>query len=262
MMDLKNRIEMLWDDGGDDVSCVHEAMKKLDNGQLRVAEKLNGEWKVNDYLKKAILLFFRHTRSSVIHGNECEFYDKVPLKTKSWTENDFSCAGFRMAPGSVVRYSAYIAKSVILMPSFVNVGAYVDEGTLIDSNALVGSCAQVGKKCHISDGVTIGGVLEPLQATPVIVEDGCFLGVRSCVTEGVIIGEGAVLGAGVILTSSTKIFDRETGVISYGKIPPYSVVVAGTYPSGNANLHCAVIVKRVDGQTRRKTSINEMLRIP
>ncbi|MDR2766610.1 MAG: 2,3,4,5-tetrahydropyridine-2,6-dicarboxylate N-succinyltransferase [Holosporaceae bacterium] len=261
MTNLQNEIERLWDGDGD-VACVREAMGELDAGRLRMAEKVNGRWKVNDYLKKAILLFFRHTKSEIIHGNECEFFDKAPLKTKNWTADDFVRAGFRMVPGSMVRYSAYVAKSVILMPSFVNVGAYVDEGTLIDSNALVGSCAQVGKNCHISDGVSIGGVLEPLQATPVIVEDGCFLGVRSCVTEGVIVGEGSVLGAGVILTSSTKILDRETGAVSYGEIPPYSVVVVGAYPSGNALLHCAVIIKRVDERTRRKTSINEMLRAP
>ncbi|MDR3187359.1 MAG: 2,3,4,5-tetrahydropyridine-2,6-dicarboxylate N-succinyltransferase [Holosporaceae bacterium] len=261
MESLESRIERLWNNQQEDVSCVSEAMENLNCGKLRVANKIDGQWKTNEYLKKAILLFFRHAKSKIMHGNECEFFDKVPLKTKNWSEADFIEAGFRAVPGSLVRYSAHIAKSVVLMPSFVNVGAYVDEGTMVDTNALVGSCAQIGKKCHVSDGVTIGGVLEPLQANPVIVEDGCFLGVRSCVTEGVIVGEGAVLGAGTILTSSTKILDRETGEISCGKIPPYSVVVPGTYISGNVGLSCAVIVKHVDEGTRQKTSVNDILRL-
>jgi 2,3,4,5-tetrahydropyridine-2-carboxylate N-succinyltransferase len=258
---LENRIGKLWSNQLEDASCVYEAMEKLNCGKLRVADKIDGQWKTNEYLKKAILLFFRHAKSKVIHGNECEFFDKVPLKTQNWSEADFIEAGFRAVPGSLIRYSAYIAKSVVLMPSFVNVGAYVDEGTMVDTNALVGSCAQIGKNCHISDGVTIGGVLEPLQVNPVVVEDGCFMGVRSCVTEGIIIGKGAVLGAGTVLTSSTKILDRETGNISYGKIPPYSVVVPGTYTSGNVNLSCAVIVKHVDERTRQKTSANDILRL-
>jgi 2,3,4,5-tetrahydropyridine-2-carboxylate N-succinyltransferase len=262
MENLECRIEKLWNGQPENISCVHEAMENLNYGKLRVANKIDGQWKTNEYLKKAILLFFRHTKSKIMHGNECEFFDKIPLKTQNWSEDDFTKAGFRAVPGSLVRYSAYVAKSVILMPSFVNVGAYVDEGTMVDTNALVGSCAQVGKNCHISDGVTIGGVLEPLQANPVIVEDGCFLGVRSCVTEGVIIGEGAVLGAGTMLTSSTKILDRETRSVSYGKIPPYSVIVSGTYASGNVNLSCAVIVKYVDEGTRKKTSVNDILRLP
>ena len=258
---LKNKIESLWDGRSQNTSCIAEAMEKLDKGELRIAEKKDGVWHVNDYLKKAILLFFKHSASEVMHGEACNFFDKVPLKTAGWTEQDFIRAGFRAVPNSYVRYSAYVAKSVVLMPSFVNVGAYIDEGTMIDSNVLVGSCAQIGKNCHISDGVTIGGVLEPLQANPVIVEDNCFIGVRSAVTEGVIIQEGAVLSSGVLLTASTKIIDRESGEISYGKIPPYSVVVSGTYPSGNVNLYCAVIVKRVTEQTRKKTSVNELLRL-
>ena len=258
---LKEKIENIWDKKSDDLSAVSEALKKMDSGELRVAEKINGTWKVNEYLKKAILLFFRNTDSEIMDGNVCNFFDKVPLKTKNWTKDDFLRHGFRSVPGSFVRYSAYIAKSVILMPSFVNVGAYVDENTMVDSNVLIGSCAQIGKNCHISDGVTIGGVLEPLQSNPVIVEDNCFIGVKSAVTEGVIIEEGAVLASGVTLSASTKIIDRETGEISYGKIPAYSVVVPGSYPSKNGVcLSCAVIVKKVTEKTRAKTSINELLR--
>jgi 2,3,4,5-tetrahydropyridine-2-carboxylate N-succinyltransferase len=242
------------------LSRVHEALDKLDRGEARVAEKLGGSWVVNDYLKKAILLYFRHTKSQVISGNECNFFDKVPLKTRDWSESDFINAGFRAVPGSFVRYSAHVAKSVVLMPCFVNVGAYIDEGTMIDTNSLVGSCAQIGKRCHISDGVTIGGVLEPLQANPVIIEDNCFVGAKSAVLEGVIVGEGSVLAAGTTLSASTKIVDRETGEISFGQIPPYSVVVPGTYPSGNVSLCCAVIVKRAGETTRSKTSVNELLR--
>jgi 2,3,4,5-tetrahydropyridine-2-carboxylate N-succinyltransferase len=235
-------------------------LDKLDKGELRIANRIDGVWKVEDYLKKAILLYFKYTKAQVIPGNECNFFDKTPLKTFGWTTSDFINAGFRAVPGSLVRYSAYIAKSVVLMPCFVNVGAHVDEGTMIDANSLVGSCAQIGKRCHISDGVTIGGVLEPLQATPVIIEDNCFIGAKSTVLEGVIVGEGSVLAAGVILSASTKIIDRETGETSFGKIPPYSVVVPGAYPSGNVNICCAVIVKRADERTRQKTSINELLR--
>ncbi|MBO6055858.1 MAG: 2,3,4,5-tetrahydropyridine-2,6-dicarboxylate N-succinyltransferase [Alphaproteobacteria bacterium] len=258
---LREKIEKIWDDELSDLSAMHEALKKLNKGELRIAEKRDGVWQVNDYLKKAILLYFKTSDSEIIGGGLCPFFDKVPLKTKGWTEEDFRRAGFRSVPGSLVRYTAYIAKSVVLMPSFVNVGAYVDEGTMIDSNVLIGSCAQIGKNCHISDGVTIGGVLEPLQANPVIIEDNCFIGVKSAITEGVIVEEGAVLATGTMLSASTKIIDRETGQISYGKIPSYSVVVPGTYPSKNGvHLACAVVVKRVTEQTRRKTSINELLR--
>lgn len=257
---LKKRIEDLWDGKSQDTSCINEAMEALNSGALRIAEKKNGEYVINDYLKKAILLFFKHTKCCLMSDSGMKYYDKVPLKTQNWTEKDFIKAGFRAVPGSFIRYSAYIAKSVVVMPSFINVGAFIDESTMIDTNALVGSCAQIGKNCHISDSVTIGGVLEPLQANPVIIEDNCFIGVKSSVTEGVIVGEGSVLAAGVTLTASTKIIDKSSGEVSYGRIPPYSVVVPGVYPSGNVNLACAVIVKRVDEQTRKKTSINELLR--
>ena len=184
---LKKRVEQIWDGESADLSAMYEALEKLDRGELRIAEKQNGVWEVNDYLKKAILLYFKNSSSEIVSGEICSFFDKVPLKTKGWTRSGFEKSGFRAVPGSLVRYTAYIAKSVVLMPSFVNVGAYIDEGTMIDSNALVGSCAQIGKNCHISDGVTIGGVLEPLQANTVIIEDNCFIGVKSSVTEGVII---------------------------------------------------------------------------
>ncbi len=258
---LRNRIEDLWNEKSNDIFYIDEAMKKLDNGELRMVEKNNGEFIVNDYLKKAILLFFKHTKTIVMQGAGCAYFDKVPLKTTNWTEKDFLHAGFRMVPGSVVRYSAHISKFAVIMQSFINVGAFIGEGTMIDTNALVGSCAQIGKNCHISDGVTIGGVIEPLQANPVIIEDTCFIGVRSSVTEGVIVGEGSVLGAGTTLTASTKILNKITGEITYGRIPPYSVVVPGVYPSGNVNLCCAVIIKSVDEQTRKKTSINDLLRV-
>lgn len=264
MMNYASKINDIWNGLSDDLTCVWEAMKQLDSGLIRVAEKnQEGKWIVNDYLKKAILLFFKHNKSSLIHGNCCNFFDKVPLKTKTWDEEQFLSSGFRLVPGSVIRYSAFIAKSAVIMPSFINVGAYIDEFSMIDSNATVGSCAQIGKNCHISDGVTIGGVLEPLQANPVIIEDNCFIGVKSAVTEGIIIEEGAVLGAGVILTGSTKIIDRETGNISYGRVPSYCVVVPGSYRK-NADdcsaLSCAVIIKRVTKETREKTSINDLLR--
>jgi 2,3,4,5-tetrahydropyridine-2-carboxylate N-succinyltransferase len=240
----------------DDVSCVIEAMHKLNVGELKTVEKINGEWKLNDYLKKAILLYFRYAKSRII----ADGFDKIPLKTQNWKESDFISAGFRAVPGSVIRYSAYIARSVIVMPSFVNVGAFIDEETMIDTHALVGSCARVGKKCHISDGVTLGGVLEPLQAMPVIIEDNCFIGAKSAVLEGVLVEEGAVLAAGTILSASTRIIDRKTGEVFYGRVPSRSVVVPGTYISDNVGICCAVIVKRVDEQTRAKTSINELLR--
>lgn len=258
---LKEEIEKLWNGESNDISYINQVIEKLDNGELRIAEKISGQWHVNDYLKKAILLFFKYSNSVVMPTEICSFFDKVPLKTQGWNEEHFLQSGFRAVPGSLVRKGAYIAKSVVLMPCFINIGAFIDSNTMIDSNALVGSCAQIGKNCHISDGVTIGGVLEPLQATPVIIEDNCFIGVRSAVTEGVIVGEGAVLGTGVMLSASTKIIDRETGDIFYGKVPPYSVVVPGNYPTSNGlSLYCAVIVKKVTEQTRKKTAINELLR--
>ena len=258
--ELKNKINDIWDEKSNDFSCIDEVLCKLNSGELRVAEKKDNVWIVHEFAKKAILLFLKRSRSQLIQGAACNFFDKIPLKTANWTEADFEKSGFRAVPNSYVRYSAYVGKSVILMPCFVNVGAYIDEGTMIDSNSLVGSCAQIGKNCHISDGVTIGGVLEPLQSAPVIIEDNCFIGVKSAITEGVIVGEGAVIGAGVTLTASTKIVDKSTGEIFYKKVPPYSVVVPGTYPSGSVNLACAVIVKQVTQQTRAKTSINELLR--
>ncbi|MDR2781229.1 MAG: 2,3,4,5-tetrahydropyridine-2,6-dicarboxylate N-succinyltransferase [Holosporaceae bacterium] len=258
MKDLESRIEELWEGVAHDISCVYEAMDKLDSGELQVAGKVNGAWQVNNYLRKAILLYFKYTKAQVVAG--C--FDKVPLKTRNWTESDFVSAGFRAVPGSIIRYSAYIAKSVVVMPAFVNVGAFIDEGTMIDTNSLVGSCARIGKKCHVSDGVTIGGVLEPPKAMPVIIEDNCFIGAKSAVLEGIIVEEGSVLAAGTILSESTRIIDRETGEVMYGRIPSRSVVVPGTYSSSNGvSIYCAVIVKRVNEQTRQKTSINELLRI-
>jgi 2,3,4,5-tetrahydropyridine-2-carboxylate N-succinyltransferase len=257
---LKDRVEEVWNGNSSDLSCVHEALEELNSGNLRIVDKIDGNLVVNDYLKKAILLFFKNSSSEVISSDLCSYFDKVPMKTQNWTKKDFLEAGFRAVPGCFIRYSSFIAKSVVVMPCFINVGSYIDEGTMIDSNALVGSCAQVGKNCHISDGVTIGGALEPLNDMPVIVEDNCFIGVRSSIVEGIIVGEGAVVAAGTHITSSTKIIDKDTGEITFGKIPPYSVVVPGSYPSGNVNLYCVVIIKRVDEKTREKTSINELLR--
>lgn len=237
--------------------AVLSTLADLDSGKLRVAQKEGAEWIVNQWAKKAVLLSFR-LNGNVQMGNGA--YDKVPLKSDGWSEDQFKAAGFRAVPGSVVRRGAYIAPNAILMPSFVNIGAYVGEGTMVDTWTTVGSCAQIGKNCHLSGGVGIGGVLEPLQANPVIIEDNCFIGARSEVAEGVIVEEGAVLSMGVYLGASTKILDRETGEITYGRVPAYSVVVAGTLPGEKANLYCAVIVKKVDERTRSKTSINELLR--
>ena len=244
--------------------AVDAALEALDSGRLRVAEKSGGEWRVHQWLKKAVLLSFRLNDMVPIEGapGGASWWDKVDSKFKGWGENHFRAAGFRAVPGAIVRRSAHIAKGVVLMPSFVNVGARVDEGTMIDTWATVGSCAQIGKNCHISGGAGIGGVLEPLQAGPVIIEDNCFIGARSEVAEGVIVGEGSVLAMGVFLGASTKIVDRSKGEIHYGKVPPYSVVVPGSLPSagGGPALYCAVIVKQVDERTRAKTSINELLR--
>lgn len=250
--------------------AVEQSLLLLDRGEARVAEKqADGNWQVNQWLKKAVLLSFRLNPMKIIKGGpgEASWWDKVPSKFDGWTANEFEKAGIRAVPNSVVRYSAYIAPNAILMPSFVNLGAYVDEGTMVDAWATVGSCAQIGKNVHLSGGVGIGGVLEPMQAGPTIIEDNCFIGARSEVVEGCIIREGAVLGMGVFIGKSTKIVDRATGEIFYGEVPPYSVVVAGTmpgkpFPNGEAGpgLYCAVIVKRVDEKTRSKTSINELLR--
>ena len=250
--------------------AVDTALGLLDSGKARVAERqADGQWLVNQWLKKAVLLSFRLNDMSVISGGpgKAVWWDKVPSKFDGWSDTEFRAAGFRAVPGSVVRRSAYIAPNVVLMPSFVNLGAYVDTGTMVDTWATVGSCAQIGKHVHLSGGVGIGGVLEPLQAGPTIIEDNCFIGARSEVVEGCIIREGSVLGMGVYIGKSTKIVNRATGEIFYGEVPPYSVVVAGTmpgkpFPNGEPGpgLYCAVIVKRVDAKTRSKTSINELLR--
>jgi 2,3,4,5-tetrahydropyridine-2-carboxylate N-succinyltransferase len=250
--------------------AVEEALLLLDRGEARVAERgADGNWTVNQWLKKAVLLSFRLNPMEIIRGGpgDASWWDKVPSKFDRWGAVDFERAGFRAVPGAIVRRSAYIAPNVVLMPSFVNLGAYVDEGTMVDTWATVGSCAQIGKNVHLSGGVGIGGVLEPMQAGPTIIEDNCFIGARSEVVEGCIVREGSVLGMGVFIGKSTKIVDRATGEVFYGEVPPYSVVVAGTMPGrpmANGEpapgLYCAVIVKRVDERTRSKTSINELLR--
>jgi len=249
--------------------AVEQALALLDSGEARVAQKIDGTWQVNQWLKKAVLLNFRLNDNRLIEGapGGSHYWDKVATKFEGWSENHFREAGFRAVPGAIVRSPAFIARNVILMPSFVNVGAYVDEGTMVDTWVTVGSCAQIGKNVHISGGVGIGGVLEPLQAGPVIIEDNCFIGARSEVVEGVIVGEGAVISMGVFIGASTKIVDRATGEIHIGKVPPYSVVVSGSLPgkplpdgSPGPNLYCAVIVKTVDAQTRSKTAINDLLR--
>jgi 2,3,4,5-tetrahydropyridine-2-carboxylate N-succinyltransferase len=250
--------------------AVETALDLLDAGKARVAEKQSdGSWRVNQWLKKAVLLSFRLNDMSIIPGapGKAAWWDKVPSKFDGWGEARFRDAGFRAVPGAIVRRSAYVAPGVVLMPSFINLGAHVDSGTMIDTWSTVGSCAQIGKNCHISGGTGIGGVLEPLQAGPVVIEDNCFIGARAEVAEGVIVREGAVLSMGVFIGASTRIIDRETGAVLQGEVPPYSVVVSGTIPgkplpdgSPGPGLYCAVIVKRVDAKTRAKTSINELLR--
>ncbi|HTN61493.1 MAG TPA: 2,3,4,5-tetrahydropyridine-2,6-dicarboxylate N-succinyltransferase [Devosia sp.] len=263
------RAEITFGTGGAVREAVEQALGLLDNGTLRVAEKIDGQWQVNQWLKKAVLLSFRLNDNAMIPGGPggTHWWDKVPSKFDGWSENRFREAGFRSVPGAIVRHSAHIAKGVVLMPSFVNVGAYVDENTMVDTWVTVGSCAQIGKNVHISGGVGIGGVLEPLQAGPVIIEDNCFIGARSEVVEGVVVGEGSVIAMGVFIGASTKIIDRATGEIHIGKVPPYSVVVSGNLPGKplpngqmGPSLYCAVIVKTVDAQTRSKTGINELLR--
>ena len=273
---LQTRIEALWArrdtltpaTGGDDRAVVEAALEALDSGKARVAEPLGspGEWRVNQWLKQAVLLSFRLTDSAPMEVGTGA-YDKVPLKFADWGPNRFKEAGFRAVPGAVVRRSAYIAPGVVLMPSFVNLGAHVDRNTMVDTWATVGSCAQIGKNVHISGGVGIGGVLEPLQANPTIIEDNCFIGARSEVVEGVIVGEGSVLSMGVFIGASTKIVDRATGETHIGYVPPFSVVVSGSMPgkplpngTPGPSLYCAVIVKTVDAQTRAKTAINDLLR--
>jgi 2,3,4,5-tetrahydropyridine-2,6-dicarboxylate N-succinyltransferase len=254
--------------------AVDEALDLLDRGKARVAEKLPGatgpnSWKVNQWLKKAVLLSFRLNDNALIDGGpgQATWWDKIPSKMDGWGENRFKDAGFRAVPGAIVRRSAFIARDVVLMPSFVNLGAYVDEKTMVDTWVTVGSCAQIGKNVHLSGGVGIGGVLEPLQANPTIIEDDCFIGARSEVVEGVIVGHGSVLSMGVFISASTKVIDRATGKVHLGHVPPYSVVVPGSLPgkplpdgSPGPSLYCAVIVKTVDAQTRAKTGINELLR--
>jgi 2,3,4,5-tetrahydropyridine-2-carboxylate N-succinyltransferase len=274
--DLKTEIEAGWarretlgpGTGGAITAAVEEALRRLDAGRLRVAEKIDGDWVTHQWLKEAILLSFRLwpntvLRAGALGGQVGPWWDKVPGKFDGWDAPQFEAAGFRAVPGAVVRRGAYIAPGVVLMPSFVNIGAFVGEGTMVDTWATVGSCAQIGKGVHISGGAGIGGVLEPLQATPTIVEDGCFIGARSEVAEGVIVGEGAVLSMGVFITATTRIVDRKTGEVHRGRVPPYAVVVPGSLPDPHGlgpSLSCAVIVKTVDAQTRSKTSINELLR--
>jgi 2,3,4,5-tetrahydropyridine-2,6-dicarboxylate N-succinyltransferase len=270
-------IEEAWEDRADVTlktkgntrKAVEFALAQLDSGAQRVAERHDGEWQVNQWLKKAVLLSFRLNDMELI-GNgpgKSKWWDKVPSKFDGWTAKKFREAGFRAVPNCVVRRSAYIAPGAILMPSFVNLGAYVDTGTMVDTWVTVGSCAQIGKNVHLSGGVGIGGVLEPMQAGPTIIEDNCFIGARSEVVEGVVVGEGSVISMGVFIGQSTKIIDRTTGEVHMGKVPPYSVVVSGSLPqrpfadgSPSPSLYCAVIVKRVDEKTRSKTSINELLR--
>ncbi len=275
--DLKKTIEAAFEDRdkigpdtkGDVRDAVETALDLLDSGKARVAERNGGEWQVNQWLKMAVLLSFRLKDMDVIKGGpgKSVWWDKVPSKFEGWENKDFREAGFRAVPNCTVRHSAYIAPGVVLMPSFVNLGAYVDEGTMVDTWATVGSCAQIGKNVHLSGGVGIGGVLEPLQAGPVIIEDDCFIGARSEVVEGVVVGEGSVISMGVYIGQSTKIIDRATGEIHMGRVPPYSVVVSGSLPGKNLpgetwgpSLYCAVIVKTVDAQTRAKTSLNDLLR--
>ena len=274
--DAATEIEALWDrrDGlssstvGADRAAVDSVLELLDRGTLRVAEKQGDEWVTHQWLKKAVLLSFRLNDSGIKTGvGDGQAWDKVPLKMEGWGGNRFQEAGFRAVPGAIVRRSAFIAPNVVLMPSFVNVGAYVGEGTMVDTWATVGSCAQVGRNCHLSGGVGLGGVLEPLQANPTIIEDDCFIGARSEVVEGVIVEQGCVLSMGVFISASTKIVDRATGEVFVGRVPAYSVVVPGSLPgrpfpdgSPGPSLSCAVIVKRVDAQTRAKTAINDLLR--
>jgi 2,3,4,5-tetrahydropyridine-2,6-dicarboxylate N-succinyltransferase len=242
--------------------AVETSIEELDAGRQRVAEKRDGAWHVNQWLKKAVLLSFRIAPNAPASAGPIQFYDKVPLKYSAWNESHFAAAGVRVVPPATVRRGAFVARNAVLMPSYVNIGAYVDSGTMVDTWATVGSCAQIGKNVHLSGGVGIGGVLEPLQASPTIVEDNCFIGARSEVVEGVIVGTGAVLSMGVFISATTKVVDRATGQIHVGKVPPYSVVVPGNIGGGpdRPSTYCAVIVKTVDERTRSKTSINELLR--
>ncbi len=280
MADLQQTIEGAWERRGElspatatpEVrDAVAQAIAELDAGRARVAEKIGGAWVTHQWLKKAVLLSFRLQENRIVSSPASsqpggprlpQFYDKVPTKFEDYTEADFAAGGFRVVPTAIARRGAFIARNVVLMPSFVNIGAYVDEGTMVDTWVTVGSCAQIGKNVHLSGGVGIGGVLEPLQANPTIIEDNCFIGARSEVVEGVVVEENSVLGMGVFISQSTKIYNRATREVSYGRVPSGSVVVAGSLPSGEGGcaLYCAVIVKQVDAKTRSKTSINELLR--
>ena len=242
--------------------AIEHVINELDQGKLRVAEKINGEWVTHQWIKKAVLLYFRTHDNKVMSGGDTRYYDKVPTKFDDYNEHDFQHGGFRVVPNAIVRKGSFISKGVVLMPSYVNIGAYVGEGSMVDTWATVGSCAQIGKNVHLSGGVGIGGVLEPLQANPTIIGDNCFVGARSEVVEGVIVEDNCVISMGVYIGQSTKIYDRATGEVTYGRIPAGSVVVSGNLPSadGKYSLYCAVIVKKVDAQTRAKTSINELLR--
>ena len=249
------------------IESINQIIEDLDQGKKRVAEKINGQWTTHQYIKKAVMLSFKIHEMEALTGPYSSWFDKSHLikgKTANWKKNDFETAGFRMVPNSPVRKGSYIAKNVVLMPCFVNIGAYIDEGTMMDTNSRAGSCAQIGKNCHISAGTGIGGVLEPAQALPTIIEDNVFLGAMSEVVEGIIVGEGSVLSMGLYIGQSTKIVDRRTGEITYGKVPPYSVVVPGSLPDKKnplgPSLNCAVIIKKVDEKTRSKTSINDLLR--
>jgi 2,3,4,5-tetrahydropyridine-2-carboxylate N-succinyltransferase len=243
-------------------SAVAEAIKLLDTGAARVAEQIDGAWRVHQWLKKAVLLSFRLGENRVVEGGHSRYYDKVPLKYSDYTAADFAADGVRVVPDAIVRRGAFVSDNVVLMPSYVNIGAYIDSGTMVDTWATVGSCAQIGKDVHLSGGVGIGGVLEPIQAGPTIIEDNCFIGARSEIVEGVIVEAGSVISMGVYIGQSTRIYDRATGEVSYGRVPAGSVVVPGNLPSkdGSYSLYCAVIVKRVDAKTRAKTGLNELLR--
>lgn len=260
----ENRDKLSPDTHDERYDAIETAIQLLDCGELRVASKQGNDWIVHQWLKKAVLLGFRIHGNELMPGgpNDSYYWDKVPTKFEGWRKTEFDDAGFRIVPGAGVRRGTYIAPNVVLMPSYTNIGAYIGEGTMVDTWATVGSCAQIGKNCHLSGGVGIGGVLEPLQANPTIIEDNCFIGARSEVVEGVIIGKGSVLSMGVFISQSTKIYNRATGEITFGKVPPYSVVVPGMLPSkdGSHSLSCAVIVKTVDAQTRSKTGVNELLR--
>jgi 2,3,4,5-tetrahydropyridine-2-carboxylate N-succinyltransferase len=270
-MSLQNTIDQAWEDRAslspksapaEVRDAVEHVIADLNKGRLRVAEKFNGQWETHQWIKKAVLLSFRLNDNVPIRAGELGFFDKVQTKFAHLNEDEMRATGVRVVPPAVARRGSYIAKNVVLMPSYVNIGAYVDEGTMVDTWATVGSCAQIGKNVHLSGGVGIGGVLEPLQANPTIIEDNCFIGARSEVVEGVIVEENSVISMGVFIGKSTKIYDRETGEVIYGRVPAGSVVVSGSLPSagGKVNLYCAVIVKKVDAQTRSKTSINELLR--